>query len=143
MPSFNKVIVMGNITRDIEVKYTPNGSAVTTLGLAVNEKYKTKNGDWKEETTFIDVDVWGNSAEIISQYLTKGDPILIEGKLKQESWEDKQSGQKRSKLKVTCVTFQMLGKQTTEQNNSVRSTGQSKPKQETKTDNWADEEVPF
>lgn len=143
MPSFNKVILMGNITRDIEVKYTPSGSAVATIGLAVNEKYKTKNGDTKDETVFVDVDIWGNSAEIVAQYLAKGDPILIEGKLKLDSWEDKQSGQQRSRLKVTCLNFQMLGKNTAGESKGkpVRSTGQPKP--DNQQDDWNDDEVPF
>ena len=109
MASFNKVILMGNLTRDPEVRYTPKGSAVTDIGLAVNRVYSTDNGEKREETTFVDVTLWGRTAEIAGEYLKKGRPVLIEGRLQLDSWDDKQSGQKRSKLKVIGESMQLLG----------------------------------
>ncbi|MGB0595739.1 MAG: single-stranded DNA-binding protein, partial [Rubripirellula sp.] len=107
MASFNRVILVGNLTRDIELKYTPGGTAVTDLGLAVNDRRKTASGEWVDETTFVDVTLWGRTAEVASEYLGKGSPILVEGRLKLDTWET--DGQKRSKLRVVCDRMQMLG----------------------------------
>lgn len=107
MASFNRVILLGNLTRDPELRYIQSGMAVTDLGLAVNDKRKGPNGDWIEEVTFVDVTAWGRNAEVASEYLTKGSPVLIEGRLKLDSWE--KDGQKRSKLKVVCETLRMVG----------------------------------
>jgi single-strand DNA-binding protein len=109
MASFNKVMLMGNLTRDPEVKYTPKGTAIANLGLAVNRVYTTESGEQKEEVTFIDIEVWGRQAETAGQYLAKGRPVFIEGRLKLDSWEDKESGQKRNKLKVVAERVQFLG----------------------------------
>lgn len=109
MASFNKVMLLGNCTRDPEVKYTPKGSAVTDLGLAVNRYYTTDSGEKREETTFVDVTMWGRQAEIAGEYLKKGRPVFIEGRLQLDTWDDKQTGQKRSKLRVVCENFQLLG----------------------------------
>ena len=100
MASFNKVILIGNLTRDPEMKYTPKGTAVARLGLAVNRRYTTESGEAKEEVTFIDIDAWGKQAEVIAQYCRKGRPLMIEGRLKLDQWDDKQTGQKQSKLRV-------------------------------------------
>src|SRR5271168_1172981 len=108
MASFNKVILAGNLTRDPELRYTPKGTAIARLGIACNRKWKSETGEMKEEVTFVDVDAFGKTAETIGQYLKKGRPILIEGRLRYESWDDKQSGQKRSKLGVVLETFQFL-----------------------------------
>lgn len=107
--SFNRVILMGNLTRDPEVRYTPKGSAVADIGLAVNRQYSTESGEKREEVTFVDVTLWGRTAEIAHEYLKKGRPVLIEGRLQLDSWDDKQSGQKRSKLKVIAETMQLIG----------------------------------
>src|SRR5260221_3807510 len=109
MANFNKVLLMGNLTRDPEVRYTPKGTAIATIGLAVNRVWTTEAGEKKEEVTFVDVDVWGRQAETIGQYMSKGRPIFIEGRLKLDQWDDKESGQKRSKLKVVCESFQFIG----------------------------------
>ena len=109
MASFNKVILMGNLTRDVQVRYTPSGSAVAELGLAVNRDYKNGNGEKVAETTFVDVTVWGRTAEIAGEYLAKGRSVMIEGRLTTDQWEDKQSGQKRSKTKVVCENMTMIG----------------------------------
>ncbi len=108
MASFNKVILAGNLTRDPELRYTPKGTAIARLGIACNRKWKSETGEMKEEVTFVDVDAFGKSAETIGQYLKKGRPILIEGRLRYDTWEDKQSGQKKSKLGVVLETFQFL-----------------------------------
>ena len=109
MANFNKVLLMGNLTRDPEVRYTPKGTAIANIGLAVNRVWTTESGEKKEEVTFVDVEVWGRQAETIGQYMSKGRPIFIEGRLKLDSWDDKETGQKRSKMKVVCEGFQFLG----------------------------------
>jgi single-strand DNA-binding protein len=108
MASFNKVILAGNLTRDPELRYTPKGTAIARLGIACNRKWKSETGEMKEEVTFVDVDAFGKTAETIGQYLKKGRPILIEGRLRYDTWEDKQSGQKKSKLGVVLENFQFL-----------------------------------
>jgi single-strand DNA-binding protein len=108
MASFNKVILMGNLTRDPELRYTPKGTAVAKVGLAVNRVWKTETGEQKEEVTFVDIDVFGRTAENVGQYMRKGSPILIEGRLRLDTWEDKQTQQKRSKLGVVAETVQFL-----------------------------------
>lgn len=107
MASFNRVILLGNTTRDIEVKYLQSGMAVTEVGLAVNDRRKGQNGEWIEETTFVDITLWGRTAEVAGEYLSKGSPVLIEGRLKLDQWET--DGQKRSKLKVIGERMQLLG----------------------------------
>ncbi|MEY2551499.1 MAG: single-strand DNA-binding protein [Verrucomicrobiota bacterium] len=109
MASFNKVILLGNLTRDAEVRYTPKGTAVTDLGLAVNRTYTADNGEKREEVTFVDVTFWGRTAEVAGEYLKKGRPVFVEGRLQLDSWDDKTSGQKRTKLKVIGENMQMLG----------------------------------
>ena len=109
MASFNKVLLLGNLTRDPEVRYTPKGSAVCDLGIAVNRSYTTDAGEKREEATFVDVTLWGRTAEVAGEYLKKGRPVFIEGRLQLDSWDDKQTGQKRSKLKVIGETMQLLG----------------------------------
>jgi len=109
MASLNRVILLGNVTRDPELRYIANGTAVTELGLAVNDRHKNATGEWVEETTFIEVTLWARTAELASEYLSKGSPVLIEGRLKFDSWDDKQTGQKRSKLRVVGDRMQFLG----------------------------------
>src|SRR5215469_4954705 len=109
MASFNKVILAGNLTRDPELRYTPKGTAVARITLAVNRTYTSgEGGEKKEEVSFVDVDVWGRQAEVISQYLKKGRPLLVEGRLKQDTWEDKNTKQKQSKLKVVLESFSFI-----------------------------------
>ena len=109
MANLNKVMLMGNLTRDPEVRYTPKGTAVAELGLAINRVYSAENGEKREETTFVDVTLWGRTAEIAGEYLKKGRPVFIEGRLQLDSWDDKQTGQKRSKLKVVGEAMQLMG----------------------------------
>jgi single-strand DNA-binding protein len=125
--SFNKVILVGNLTRDPEIRYTPKGSAVCDLGLAVNRVYNTESGEKREEVTFIDVVLWARLAEIAGEYLKKGRPVLIEGRLQLDSWDDKQSGQKRSKLRVVGETLQLLGSRPSGAGGGVEEGEQSRP----------------
>ncbi|MBC8001364.1 MAG: single-stranded DNA-binding protein [Opitutaceae bacterium] len=108
MASFNKVILVGNLTRDPELRYTPKGTAVAKIGLAVNRTWRNEAGETKEEVTFVDVDVFGRTAENVGQYLRKGSPVLVEGRLRLDTWEDKQTNQKRSKLGVVAEIVQFL-----------------------------------
>ena len=108
MPNYNKVILMGNLTRDPEVRYTSGGTAIAKLGMAINRTWTNKEGQKQEETTFVDVDAFGRQAEVIGQYLKKGRPVMIEGRLKLDQWDDKQTGAKRSKLGVVLEGFQFL-----------------------------------
>jgi len=109
MANFNKVLLMGNITRDPELRYIPSGTAVLDLGLAVNRRVKSKDGTWGDEAAFIDVTVWGKQAENCAEYLSKGRPVFVEGYLRMDQWEDKKTGEKRNKLRVTAENVQFLG----------------------------------
>lgn len=124
MASFNKVILVGNITRDVQVKYTTGGTAMAEIGLAVNRRWLDKTSNqWKDETTFVDVQLWGRTAEIAGEYLRKGSSVLIEGRLQLDQWDDKESGQKRSKLRVVGEQMTMLG------NKSGERTERQEPQQ--------------
>jgi single-strand DNA-binding protein len=109
MANLNKVMLIGNLTRDPELRYTPSGKAVAELGLAINRIWYNEQNQKQEETTFVDVTLWARQAEIAQQYLTKGSPVYIEGRLNLDTWDDKATGQKRSKLKVVGETLQLLG----------------------------------
>lgn len=106
MASFNRVILLGNVTRDPELRHIPTGTAVTDIGMAVNDRRKTPTGEWVDDTTFVDITLWGRTAEIACEYLSKGSPVLIEGRLKLDTWES--DGQKRSRLKVIGEKMQLL-----------------------------------
>ena len=149
MASFNKVLLLGNLTRDPEVRYTPKGSAVCDLGIAVNRSYTTDAGEKREEATFVDVTLWGRTAEVAGEYLKKGRPVFIEGRLQLDSWDDKQTGQKRSKLKVIGETMQLLGsgrgggapaEASEEDRPSSRPTPPPKPSTQPQPD---EDEIPF
>jgi single-strand DNA-binding protein len=108
MANLNKVMLIGNLTRDPELRYTPKGTAVADIGLAINRVWTNDQNQRQEETTFVDVTLWGRQAEIAQQYLTKGRGAYIEGRLQLDTWDDKQTGQKRSKLKVVGENLQFL-----------------------------------
>jgi single-strand DNA-binding protein len=108
MANLNKVFLIGNLTRDPELRVTPKGTAICQFGIAVNRQFKDESGATREETTFVDIEAWGKQGELVSKYLTKGSPAMVEGRLKFDQWEDKQSGQKRSKLKVVLENVQFL-----------------------------------
>lgn len=134
MASFNKVILMGNLTRDVELRYVGDNVAVTDVSLAINDKYK-KGQEWVEEVCYVDAVLWGKTAEVAAEYLSKGSPLLVEGKLQQESWNDKESGAKRSKLKIKVDRMQMLGTKGGTSNNAP-----SKPTEESVD---IDDDIPF
>src|ERR1700675_1295703 len=152
MASFNKVILLGNLTRDPEVRYTPKGTAVTELGMAVNRVYTAENGEKREETTFVDVTLWGRTAEIAGEYLKKGRPVFIEGRLQLDTWDDKQSGQKRSKLKVVGEGLQLIGSRPggsggggggDEEGSSAPRSSKSTPPPKAAPSEPDDDEIPF
>lgn len=109
MANLNKVMLIGNVVADLELRYTPKGTAVTDLRMAVNRQWTNDQGTRQEETTFLDVTLWSRQAEVAAQYLSKGRPVYIEGRLQMETWEDKTSGQKRSRLKIVGENMQFLG----------------------------------
>jgi len=119
MANFNKVILAGNLTRDPELRYTPKGKALAAFGLAINRSWKDESGQTKEEVTFVDIEAWGRQAEVVGQYFKKGRPILIEGRLRYDTWEDKQTNQKKSKLKVVLESFSFI--------DSIQRTGDGSP----------------
>ena len=121
MASFNKVVLLGNVTRDPELRYISSGTAVTEIGLAVNDRRKTASGEWVEETTFVDVTLWGRTAEIAGEYVTKGAPLMIEGRLKLDTWE--KDGKKNSKLRVVGEKMVLLGSK----GEGSRGGGQGRP----------------
>lgn len=106
--NFNKVFLMGNLTRDPELRHTPSNQPVANIGLAINRRYRTAGGESREETTFVDCEAWGRTAETMAQYLQKGRPVFVEGRLKLDTWQDRDSGQNRSKLKVVIDNFQFI-----------------------------------
>jgi single-strand DNA-binding protein len=109
MPSLNKVMLMGNLTRDPELRVTPKGTSICQFGLAVNRKFKMESGETREEVTFVDIEAWGKQGEVIAKFCTKGKPLFVEGRLKLDQWEDKNSKEKRSKMKVVLEQFEFLG----------------------------------
>lgn len=148
MAAFNRVIVVGNVTRDVELRQAGQ-TQVTDLGLAVNERIKDKQGNWIDDTTFLDVTLWGRTAEVAAEYCEKGTPVLIEGRLKLDQWE--QDGQKRSKLKVVGEKLQLMpnGKRTPLEESSQQETPARKPAAKPKQERQPvtvpppDEDVPF
>jgi single-strand DNA-binding protein len=130
MANVNKVILIGNCTRDPEVRYTPKGTAVADIGLAMNRYFSSDGGERREETTFVDVTLWGRQAEVAGEYLKKGRPVYIEGRLQMDSWDDKNTGQKRTKLKIVGEQMQLLG--------SRDSGGSSSPPQQRSESNFTE-----
>jgi len=149
MASFNKVILLGNLTRDPEVRYTPKGSAVCDLGIAINRSYTLDSGEKREEVTYVDVVLWSRLAEIAGEYLKKGRPVFIEGRLQLDTWDDKQSGQKRSKLRVIGETMQLLGGRPPGTGGGAAEGGEARPSKTTPPPKAAekaepdDDEIPF
>ena len=109
MPSLNKVLLMGNLTRDPELRVTPKGTPICQFSLAINRTFKMESGETREEVTYIDIEAWGKSGENISKYVTKGRPLFVEGRLRLDQWEDKTTKEKRSRMKVVLENFQFLG----------------------------------
>ena len=135
MANFNRCILAGNLTRDVELKSTPSGTSVTEIGLAINERRKTKEGEYVDETTFVDITLWGRTAEVAAEYLSKGSPVLIEGRLKLDTWET-DDGQKRSKLRVVGERLQMLGRKPSQRDEDELS-------QSAQVGSNAEDDIPF
>lgn len=142
MASFNKVIIAGNLTRDVELRYTPSGTPVTDIGLAVNDRRKGQNGEYIDEVSFIDVTMWSRTAEVAAEYLSKGANVMIEGRLKQESWE--KDGQKHYKIKVICERLVMLGKKSDSEGSSYSRPSQPEsPAGANYSNDYPDSDIPF
>ncbi len=109
MPALNKVLLMGNLTRDPELRVTPKGTSICQFSLAINRQFKMESGETREEVTYIDVEAWGKQGETIAKYVTKGRPLYVEGRLRLDQWEDKNTKEKRSRMKVVLEQFQFLG----------------------------------
>ena len=109
MPALNKVLLMGNLTRDPELRVTPKGTPICQFSLAINRTFKMESGETREEVTYIDIEAWGKQGETIAKYVTKGRPLYVEGRLRLDQWEDKTSKEKRSRMKVVLENFQFLG----------------------------------
>lgn len=151
MASFNKVILLGNLTRDPETRVTASGVTICKLGLATSRVYVTKDGERREDTTFVDIDAFGKQAEVITKYMRKGRPLMVEGRLKLDQWESSE-GQKRSKLGVVLENFQFVGGRDEDDSSSNNYEENTPPKRDTKSSNEAnvssdgdtlDEDVPF
>lgn len=132
MPNFNKVIIVGNCTKDPEIRYTPKGTALVEMSIAVNNNYTTASGEKREETDFFEIVFWGKLAEIVSEYVEKGKPILVSGKLKQETWEDKETHKKRSKITIVAEEMQLLGSKEGSRTPSREPEGRSSGRQESR-----------
>lgn len=147
MPSYNHCTLVGNLTKDPELRYTPKGTAIAEIGLAINRRWKDEGGQQKESTTYCDITFFGRSAEIIKEYCKKGHPLLLSGRLETDEWNDKQTGQKRTKLKIVGETFQLLsGKESSgerEQQNRPPSENRPPPTKDTDPDAPSDSEIPF
>lgn len=149
MASFNKVILIGNLTRDVDVKYTTGGTAVAEISIGVNRSWFDKaTNSKKEEVTFVDVTLWGRTAEVAGEYLSKGSSVLIEGRLQLDTWDDRETGQKRSKLRVVGENMTMLGgkegnaRQQSQQSQS-RQPAQSRSEPQDYSPPEGGDEVPF
>jgi single-strand DNA-binding protein len=138
--NINRVMIAGNLTRDVAVKFLAGDKAIGEFGLAINRKWKDANGQQKEEVTFVDVEAWGRTAELCAQYLAKGRGCFIEGRLKLEQWDDKTTGQKRSKLKVVADSVQFLGGKEGERTEQTARPVPSRPVAEA---GGPDDEAPF
>lgn len=143
MANLNKVLLLGNVTRDPEIRYTPKGSAVCDLGVAVNRAYTTDSGEKREEVTFVDVTLWGRTAEVASEYLKKGRPVFVEGRLQMDTWDDKQTGQKRTRLRVVAENMQLLGGRPQGGGDTAESRQPSAPPKKSAASEPDEDEIPF
>jgi len=148
MPNLNKVTLMGNITRDIEMRALPGGQSIAQIGLAINRNWQGTDGQKKEEVTFVDCEAWGKTAEVMHKYLAKGRPVFIEGRLKLDQWEDKESGQKRSKMKVVIESFQFIdskpeGERDVQQQPKAGGVRAPKPSAPARAEEMNPDDIPF
>ncbi len=139
MASLNKVLLIGNLTRDPEMRVTPKGTEICQFGIAINRKFKGDDGSARDEVTFVDLEAWAKTAALVSKYLTKGSPVMIEGRLKLDSWEDKETGAKKQKLKVVVENVQFLGSKNGQDSQPQQQPQQTKPAAQENLD----EDVPF
>ena len=137
MPNLNKVILMGNLTRDPELRNTPKGTAICQFALAINREWKNDAGEKQNDVTYVDIEAWGKQADVIAKYLTKGKPVYVEGRLRLDQWEDKTTKEKRSRMKVVLEQFQFLGGKDSASATPAEPTQQKKPAEN------IDESVPF
>lgn len=142
MPNLNKVMLIGNLTRQPELRYLPSNTAVANIGIAVNRRWKNKQGDQQNETCFVDCEAFGKQAELINQYVNGGDPLYIEGRLKMDQWQDKTSGQKKTKMKVVVENFEFLKGKGDSQGQEKTSWPEPNPAVE-KIEPLDDEDIPF
>lgn len=147
MPNLNKVMLMGNLTRDPELRYTPKGTAVAEISLAINRVWQNEQNQKQEETTFVDVTLWGRQAELVQQYVTKGQPLYVEGRLTIDTWDDKGTGKKRSRMKVIGESIQFLGSKSEQgpgqQSQRQRPQQSQRPASQPPADDNADDDIPF
>ena len=145
MASFNKVILIGNLTRDVELTYTPKGIPVGKIGLAVNRHWTTEDGEKREEVTFVDITFFSKQAETLAQYIKKGAPLFVEGRLKLDQWEDKQTGKTRTKLSVIGESFRFLDRKKAgeDADHSPRRPTVRQPDHEPQQETPIDDDVPF
>lgn len=142
--NLNKAIIAGNLTRDPQVKFLPNDKAVCDFSIAINRRYKTASGEQKEEATFVDVQAWGRTAELVGQYLIKGAGAVVIGELRMDSWEDKKTGEKRSKLKVVADSVQFLGgRKEHDQHGAEAAPAPARPQVPVAEPKPSDDEPPF
>lgn len=143
MANVNKFICIGTLTRDIEIRVTPKGTPIGQFALAINRKWKDADGGEKEEVSFLDFEVWGKSAEVLAKYVAKGQQVYIEARAKQDTWEDKESGKKRSKIKFVVENFQFLGGKKKDGEGGGSDRGAPAPRQAAPSQDNLDEDVPF
>lgn len=140
--NYNKIILAGRLTRDVELRYTPKGTAVAQVTLAINRRWSDSGVD-REETTFVDVEAWGRQAEVLAQYLKKGRELMIDGRLRQDTWEDKETSKKHSKLKVVLETFQFVSGEKEPKAEQPARPAATPSKETAPTNQAADDDVPF
>lgn len=144
MPSLNKVLLMGNLTRDPELRTTPKGTPICQFSLAINRGFKTESGESREEVTYVDVEAWGKQGETIAKYVTKGRPLYVEGRLRLDQWEDKETKEKRTRMKVVLEHFQFLGDgRAANGGGSGKTDTQGQPPPRPASAEKLDEDVPF
>jgi single-strand DNA-binding protein len=143
MANLNRVLLIGNLTRDPEIRYTPQGVAVADISLAINRFTTNSEGEKKEEVTFVDVTLWNRVAEIAKDYLKKGKPVFIEGRLRLDTWDDKQTGQKRSRLRVVADGMQLLGSKDNNGSVTQATAGASRQPQHDPDLNIEPDDIPF
>lgn len=145
MANVNIVVLIGTLTRDPESRFTPNGKQVAGIGLAINHSYKTDSGEKREDTTFVEVELWGRAAELVCEYVKKGDQLYVKGRLALDQWDDKTTGQKRTKMKVVGDEMQFMGakKSNAAKDNRIASSGEAPKTKDADLDPVEEDSIPF